>query len=246
MIKKSTSLPITTSPQVYVVATTGGTSTTSLPDIAAIQSQLNNLQLFASQLGCQLNPMSSQNTQTQAYYASRPSNNRDNQNVEAIFVATHEVTRIIENTVYGHCNRCSIGHLPSQCPNQPNMSNSQTSIATYSAATWFTDTGENSHATPNLSNLDNSEHIMVMTLSLFVTVTLFPLFILVHQNTFLNLLSVQQFCHDNDVYFEFHTSFFVVKDEAPTLSSFRVQEITGSTRFVFLNFNPFPSSPSQP
>lgn len=80
MINKSTSLPITTSPQVYVVATTGGTSTTSLPDLAAIQSQLNNLQLFASQLGCQLNPMSSQNFQPQAYYASRPSNNRDNQN----------------------------------------------------------------------------------------------------------------------------------------------------------------------
>lgn len=29
-----------------------------------------------------------------------------------------------------------------------------------------------------------------------------------------NLLSVKQFCRDNNVYFEFHSSFFVVKDES--------------------------------
>src|SRR3989442_15996167 len=24
-----------------------------------------------------------------------------------------------QNIVHGHCNRCGIGHLPTQCPNQP-------------------------------------------------------------------------------------------------------------------------------
>ncbi|KAF5806911.1 putative transcription factor interactor and regulator CCHC(Zn) family [Helianthus annuus] len=69
--------------------------------------------------------------------------------------------------VYGHCNRCGIGHLPSQCPNQSGprsaQAQSQANFASFSetgstsGATWFPDTGANSHASPDLSNLDNSE-----------------------------------------------------------------------------------------
>ncbi|KAJ0567333.1 hypothetical protein HanRHA438_Chr06g0272931 [Helianthus annuus] len=58
-----------------------------------------------------------------------------------------------QNTVYGHCNRCEIGHLPSH-PNQPSQprNQSQANYATHSDAgshrsfNWLPDTGANDHA----------------------------------------------------------------------------------------------------
>lgn len=255
MINRSATVPVTASPQVFVAAT-GGTPSDSLPDITTIQSQLNSLSLLASQLGYQLNPISSNNTQTQANYASRPSSNRNNRrgnfrdnsrgqystrgrdnnppNRQFQWAST-------QNTVYGHCNRCGIGHLPFQCPNQ--STNSQRSnpqanfaacsdVGSTSATTWFPDTGANSHVTPDLSNLDNSNayhgndslHVSdgnplpifhIGSSKLFSPNKTFNLTNILHVPQIQkNLLSVKQFCRDNNVYFEFHSSFFVLKDES--------------------------------
>lgn len=72
-INKSATLPVT-SPQVYAAAT-GGNLSNSLPDLTAIQSQISSLHMLASQLGYQLHPIGSNNTQSQANYVSQPSNN---------------------------------------------------------------------------------------------------------------------------------------------------------------------------
>ncbi|GKA29576.1 putative RNA-directed DNA polymerase [Tanacetum coccineum] len=63
-------------------------------------------------------------------------------------------------------------------------------------------TGANSHVTPDLEAMDNSE-------AYYGDDALH-----VGNEISHNLLSVQKFCHDNDVFFEFHTSYFVVKDES--------------------------------
>lgn len=166
-------------PQLFT-STTGTTNPT--------QPQLQTLQQLATQLGYQVSPIAQPNSQPQAFYASRPHNNRgyrrgnsrgnyrgnynnrgrdtreNNQSAptrQFSWASTH-------NVVYGHCNRCGTGHLPSQCPNhQPpamsSRSSPQANFANFSdtasttTATWFPDTGANSHATPDLSNLDNSE-----------------------------------------------------------------------------------------
>ncbi|KAF5780260.1 putative transcription factor interactor and regulator CCHC(Zn) family [Helianthus annuus] len=131
---------------------------------------------MASQLGYQLSPAAS--PQPQAYFAPRSSNNsRGNRGARGSSrgnsrAASNSRNRdstssrqfawaSTQNTVYGHCNRCGIGHLPSQCPNQPRAT-TQANYASYSDATsrsssWKPDTGANSHATPDLSSMDNSE-----------------------------------------------------------------------------------------
>ncbi|MFS7926184.1 putative RNA-directed DNA polymerase [Helianthus anomalus] len=145
-----------------------------------------------------------------------------------------------QNTVYGHCNCCDIGHLPSQYPNQPNQSRSapQANYATSSYAgsqsglTWKPDTRANGHATPDLSGIDNPEAYFGNDSLLIGDGNPLPIFqigsstIFSHNKTFKlsdilhvpelkqNLLSVQKFCVDNDVFFEFHSSYFVVKDES--------------------------------
>ncbi|KAK1429018.1 hypothetical protein QVD17_11217 [Tagetes erecta] len=158
------------------------TASPSPPNISAIQSQLNSLQLLAGQLGYQLSPIASSN-QPQASYASRSINNnrgnrrgnyrgnsrgnsnnrnRDSRDTNSSRQFSWAST---QNMVYGHCNRCGIGHLPSQCPNQPGSSKqpTQANFANFSDAgstlgsSWFPDTGANSHAAPDLSSLDNSE-----------------------------------------------------------------------------------------
>ncbi|KAK1436332.1 hypothetical protein QVD17_02111 [Tagetes erecta] len=101
-----------------------------------------------------------------------------------------------------------------------------------SGSTWYPDTGANSHVTPDLSNLDYSEpyygndslHIGdgkgLPIFHIGSTKFYSPNKTLSISNTLhvpsirKNLLSVQQFCFDNNVYFEFHSSYFVVKDES--------------------------------
>ncbi|GJS10798.1 nucleotide-binding alpha-beta plait domain-containing protein [Tanacetum coccineum] len=60
----------------------------------------------------------------------------------------------------------------------------------------------NSHVTPDLEAIEYSE-------AYYGDDTLY-----VGNEISHNLLYVQKFCHDNDVFFEFHTSYFVVKDES--------------------------------
>ncbi|GKC57184.1 integrase [Tanacetum coccineum] len=71
-----------------------------------------------------------------------------------------------QNTVYGTCNRCGIGHIPSQCLNRDpstirtrpsaNFANTRAQLSNASA-NWHSDTKANSHVTPNLEAMDNSE-----------------------------------------------------------------------------------------
>ncbi|GJU46728.1 hypothetical protein Tco_1203994 [Tanacetum coccineum] len=71
-----------------------------------------------------------------------------------------------QNTVYGTCNICGIGHIPSQCPNHDpstirtrlsaNFANTHAQSSN-AFANWHSDTRENSHVTPDLEVMDNSE-----------------------------------------------------------------------------------------
>nr|GEW67783.1 hypothetical protein [Tanacetum cinerariifolium] len=71
-----------------------------------------------------------------------------------------------QNTVYGTCNRCGIGHIPSQCLNRdpstiltrPSANFANTRAQSSNAfENWNSDTRENSHVTPDLEAMDNSE-----------------------------------------------------------------------------------------
>nr|GEV21906.1 hypothetical protein [Tanacetum cinerariifolium] len=71
-----------------------------------------------------------------------------------------------QNTVYGTCNRCGIGHIPSQCPNgdpftirtrlSGNFANTRAQSSN-DFANWHLNTGANSHVTHDLEAMDNSE-----------------------------------------------------------------------------------------
>ncbi|GKA32283.1 putative RNA-directed DNA polymerase [Tanacetum coccineum] len=91
---------------------------------------------------------------------SRGNNNRGRDNGRQFDWAS------TQNTVYGTCNRCGIGHIPSQCPNRdpstihtrPSANFANTRAQSSNASTnWHSDTGANSHVTPDLEAMDNSE-----------------------------------------------------------------------------------------
>ncbi|KAJ0479079.1 putative RNA-directed DNA polymerase [Helianthus annuus] len=69
-----------------------------------------------------------------------------------------------QNTVYGTCNRCGIGHLPSQCPNRdPSTFRSRQPSAYYAdtrsqaSSQWLPDTGSSNHVAPDMTNFDSAE-----------------------------------------------------------------------------------------
>nr|GEV88903.1 nucleotide-binding, alpha-beta plait [Tanacetum cinerariifolium] len=71
-----------------------------------------------------------------------------------------------QNTVYGTCNRCGIGHIPSHCLNREPFTIHNRSFANFSntlaqssnaSANWHSDTRANSYVTPDLEAMDNSE-----------------------------------------------------------------------------------------
>ncbi|GJY75602.1 retrovirus-related pol polyprotein from transposon TNT 1-94 [Tanacetum coccineum] len=138
-------------------------------------------------------------------------------------------------------NSCGIGHIPSQCLNcdpstirtrpSANFANTRAQSSNASA-NWYSDTRANSHVTPDLEAMDNSEayygddalHVgnskglpilHIGSSKVYSPEKTFSLKNILHVPEIShNLLSVQNFCHDNDVFFEFHTSYFVVKDES--------------------------------
>ncbi|GJU47053.1 putative RNA-directed DNA polymerase [Tanacetum coccineum] len=149
----------------------------------------------------------------QAFYGARPSNNNkrnNNNNSGSRNNSRGNNNRgrdngrrfdwaSTQNTVYGTCNRC--------------------------------DTRANSHVTPDLEAMDNSEayygddalHVgngkglpirHIGSSKVYSPQKTFSLKNILHAKSPTICLSVQNFCHDNDVFFEFHTSYFVVKDES--------------------------------
>nr|KAJ0210497.1 hypothetical protein LSAT_V11C400220110 [Lactuca sativa] len=128
--------------------------------------------------------------------------------------------------------------LPSQCPNRdPNTLRSRqepsanyTDYRSQASSTWLPDTVSSHHVASNLSSFDKSEAyygednlhvgngkglpILHIGSSRFHSSTkTFNLKHILHVPAITqNLLFVQQFCQDNNVYFEFHTTFFLVKD----------------------------------
>ncbi|GJY11713.1 retrovirus-related pol polyprotein from transposon TNT 1-94, partial [Tanacetum coccineum] len=146
-----------------------------------------------------------------------------------------------QNIVYGTCNRCGIGHIASQCPNRdpstirtrPSANFANTHDQSSNASTnWHSDTGAKSHMTFDLEAMDNSEayygddalHVgngkdlpilHIGSSKVYSPQKMFSFKNILHLPEIShNLLSVQNFCHDNDVFFEFHTSYFFVKDES--------------------------------
>ncbi|KAJ0806767.1 putative RNA-directed DNA polymerase [Helianthus annuus] len=242
MIKKSA--PVISAPQAFTAVSSRSQAPAGAPQPDAIQA----IQQLVSQLGFQLQPTTQQ---SQAFYTSysqnsrgrgRSSNNRRGRGSSNRFTGGNRSQfswASNQNTVYGTCNRCGIGHLPSQCPNrdpatlrprhQPSANyadyHSQTSTS------WLPDTGSNSHATPELSSLDHAEpyygeealHVgngkalpilHIGTTRFYSPNKTFSLSHILHVPQIKkNLLSVQKFCHDNHVFFEFHDTFFSVKDK---------------------------------
>ncbi|GJW63028.1 nucleotide-binding alpha-beta plait domain-containing protein [Tanacetum coccineum] len=119
----------------------------SMPE--ARQAQLSELTAQLSALGFQVSPIAPSGPQ--AFYGVRLSNNNRNNN---------------NNNLYGTCNRCGIGHIPSQCPNRDpstirtrpstNFANTRAQ-SSYASANWHSNTGANSHVTPDLEAMDNLE-----------------------------------------------------------------------------------------
>ncbi|KAL4561491.1 hypothetical protein LXL04_033657 [Taraxacum kok-saghyz] len=133
--------------------------------------------------------------------------------------------------------RCGIGHILSQCPNRdPNtMRSRQQPTANFAEhrsqnTTWLIDTGSNNHVSQDFSSLDsytpyfgedalhvdNGTGLPILHIGsthFHSPSKSFLLSNILHVPAIKkNLLSVQKFCLDNDVFFEFHSSFFAVKD----------------------------------
>ncbi|KAD7117385.1 hypothetical protein E3N88_04653 [Mikania micrantha] len=158
--------------QAFTAVSNGRITTTPYTGSSLSQSDtLQAIQQLASQLGLQLKPPSSQ--PSQAYYTnrSRNSNNRANNNQSGNNRGrgTHNSRNTggvnrnqfswasAQNTVYGTCHRCGIGHIPSQCPNcdpatlRGRQQQSNNYSANYAdsrfptASSWLPDTGSNQH-----------------------------------------------------------------------------------------------------
>nr|GEU34295.1 hypothetical protein [Tanacetum cinerariifolium] len=115
----------------------------------------------------------------QAFYGVRPSNNnrnnnnnnrgnrnnsRGNNNNRGRGNGRQFDWASTQNTVYGTCNRCGIGHIPSQCPirdpstirTRPSANFTKTCAQSYNAsANWHSDTEANSHVTRDLEAMDD-------------------------------------------------------------------------------------------
>ncbi|KAK1424826.1 hypothetical protein QVD17_20164 [Tagetes erecta] len=245
MIKKT--IPDVPPVQAFTAAITGqnptNTSTNSQPD--AIQA----VQQLVTQLGLQLQPNTSQ--APQAFYTNRSTYTRgrgqSNRRGRSNYSNNRNPGRgnrtqfnwaSTQNTVFGTCNRCGIGHIPSQCPNRdPSTfrvrqapSSNFSDYRSHTTASWIPDTGSSHHVAPDLSSFDNSEAyygddslhvgngkglpILHIGSSQFHSPSkTFSLKSVLHVPEIKkNLLSVQKFCHDNNVFFEFHATFFAVKD----------------------------------
>ncbi|GKD80066.1 hypothetical protein Tco_1342687 [Tanacetum coccineum] len=146
----------------------------------ARQAQLTELVAQLSALGFQVSPIAP--SDPRAFYGARTSNNnRSNNN-------NNHGNR---NNSRGYNNNRGRGN-----GRQFDSASTQNTLyGTYNRCA-------NSHVTPDLEVMDNSEA--------YYGDDAFH----VGNEISRILLSVQNLCHDNDVFFEFHTSYFVVKDDS--------------------------------
>lgn len=117
--------------QAFTAATAAGSSLQT--------DTIHALQQLASHLGFQLQPASGTSTISapQVFYTNRsspPNSNRGRGDFHSRGRGSHDNNfnrnrggnrnpgqfswASNQNTVYGSCNRCGIGHVPSQCPNR--------------------------------------------------------------------------------------------------------------------------------
>nr|GEW33958.1 RNA-directed DNA polymerase, eukaryota [Tanacetum cinerariifolium] len=95
----------------------------------------------------------------QAFYGARPSNNKRSNN-------NNNCRNRNNSRVYNTCTRYGIGHIQSQFPNRDpstirtrpsaNFANGRAQSSN-AFTNWHSDTGANSHVTPDLEAMDNSE-----------------------------------------------------------------------------------------
>nr|KAJ0213411.1 hypothetical protein LSAT_V11C400161540 [Lactuca sativa] len=182
----------------------------------------------------ELQPLSSQ--QPQAHYTNRSHNNRDwSQNTRPGNSNNNRGRGNYNNRIQGGGtrNQCGIGHVPPQCPNRDpsTLKSRQAPSANYADyLSQASNTGSSHHVASNLSSFDNSKayygednlHVgngkglpilHIGSSSFYSPNKTFNLkHVLYVPAITQNLLSVQQFCQDNNVYFEFHSTIFLVKD----------------------------------
>lgn len=155
--------------------------------------------------------------------------------------ADHVVLILVRQPLRAPCMAIvSNAGFTAQCPNhkgnvntQPtaHFSTNRSQASSSSTPNWYPDTGANSHVMADLSGMDFSEayhgpdalHVgngkglpilHVGSSDIHTPHKTFRLSDILHVPSISkNLLYVQKFCTDNDVFFEFHSRFFVVKDQ---------------------------------
>ncbi|GJU99551.1 hypothetical protein Tco_1328822 [Tanacetum coccineum] len=240
-----------------------------LHGIPVVHDCMRSQKLWLLYLGFQLQPLNQQSSQ--AFFASRPQNNRGRgsnnrrgrgsfHNQQSGGTKNQFSWASNQNTVYGTCNRCGIGHVPSQCPNrvpstiksrQQQPSTNFADFRSQSSSSWLPDTGSNSHVAQDISHFDNHEpyygedalHVgngkglpilHIGSTRFYSPSKTFSLSNILHVPQITqNLLSVQKLCHDNNVFFEFHSTLFAVKD-----TSTRITLLTGPSNNGLYSFCP--------
>ncbi|KAK1412849.1 hypothetical protein QVD17_34395 [Tagetes erecta] len=250
MIRKS--IP-TVSPAQAFATVSNPTSAPSHPLSNSVTPTIQALQQLVNQLSLQSQPTQSSSPQPQAFYTNRSGSARgrgtNNRRGRGTFNNYNNPNSgggnrsqfpwaSNQNTVFGTCTRCGIGHIPSQCPNRDTTTmRGRSPTANYAdsrsqaPSSWLPDTGSNNHVAPDLSSFEYSEPYLgednlhvgngkalpilhVGSTRFHSPSKTFSLKNVLHVPTIKrNLLSVQKFCHDNNVFFEFHSNFFSVKDE---------------------------------
>ena len=165
---------VSTTPIVQAFHTT--TNAVATPSASALAAQLSPHTAALNSIGFNIVPQSSTSSPShgsQAYFGSRNNtrgsytrgrrrsfhgnNNRDPNERDRQFDWASN-----QNVVYDTCNRCGIGHLPSQCPNtdpstiRRSSANFAASHASTSSNTWLSDTSANNHVMPDLASMDDS------------------------------------------------------------------------------------------
>lgn len=277
MIKQS--IPESPSPSAQAFTAATGASGPSVPPSSTnlTPTAIQQLQQLVGQLGLSLQPVNSQpSAPAQAFYANRSGGNRGRGQYNRRARGTYQNRNqgggrgqfswaSNQNTVYGSCNRCGIGHVPSQCPNrdpssfrgrQPsaNYANSQSQTS----SSWLPDTGSTNHVTPDLSSFDGYDSyygednlhvgngtglpiLHIGSSSFYSPNKTFSLNNILHvPDIKQKLLSVQKFCHDNHVFFEFHSTFFYVKDKSTRITLLTCPSVNGLYSFSLPRVKPVP------